>query len=1139
MAPNTTSTQSDNFQYPDLQTITRHHIEGFNNIFTCDRPNDTRGILDLAIKNIRPKIFYDGSTLTERVKGNRIKIWIENVSISRPVLSDREKYSSDRLVYPSECRERRTTYAGAISAKLCYQINDGPIISEPKILGQAPIMIKSSKCNLYKFGPKKLVSKHEESEEMGGYFIINGIEKIIRLLIAPRRNIVTLLVRPSFSNRGSNYSNYGAVIRCVRDDETSSTITVHYLTDGNCVVKFYYRKQEYLVPAMIVLKAFLEVSDKDIFDAIVKEDIDNSFLIDRVEVLLRSFKEYNVFTNKQCLEYLASKFRVVMDVDDGLPLHEIGKVLLKDLIFVHLNNNLDKFNLLIHMISKLYALAAGKVCADNPDSPQFHEVLLGGQLYNAILKERIDDYLNNIKIALTLDHRRKNSTADIMKKNYINTIINRINSDIGSKLHFFLATGNLVSKSGLDQMQVAGYVIAAEKLNFLRYISHFQCIHRGAFFAELKTTSVRKLLPEAWGFLCPVHTPDGSPCGLLNHLAHKCHIVTRFPNVNNVLNVLVTLGVTPITSIYTGTKDSISVQLDGKLIGYCNIEDALLIAKQLRKIKINGSNDIPLDLEIGYIPPSNGGQYPGLYLFSSPSRMTRPVKYIENGKQDIIGPFEQVYMEIACMKEDIVPGITTHIEYTPTNILSVVANLTPFSDFNQSPRNMYQCQMGKQTMGTPAQALKYRTDNKLYRLQTGQSPIVRPKLHNNYALDEFPNGTNAVVCVISYTGYDMEDAMILNKSSHERGFGYGTVYKTEVIDLEENLNRGEVRTAHFGFAPGSKVAPSTNDTLDKDGLPFIGAKLTTGSALYAVHNHITNKTKIIKYKSSEDAIIDDVILTGSPLGNRELTKLIIKFRVPRSPIIGDKFSSRHGQKGVCSQKWPAIDMPFSESGIQPDIIINPHAFPSRMTIGMFVESMAGKAGALHGLEQDATPFTFNEKDTATDYFGEQLIKAGYNYYGNEPMYSGITGEEFKVDIYLGVVYYQRLRHMVSDKYQVRATGPVHALTQQPIKGRKRAGGIRFGEMERDSLLAHGVSFLLQDRLMNCSDYSQVYVCRTCGSFLSTLSISNNKLNNKRHLQCRTCLENSSIDLIAIPYVFRFLATELMAMNIKLNLAITE
>jgi DNA-directed RNA polymerase I subunit RPA2 len=248
-------------------------------------------------------------------------------------------------------------------------------------------------------------------------------------------------------------------------------------------------------------------------------------------------------------------------------------------------------------------------------------------------------------------------------------------------------------------------------------------------------------------------------------------------------------------------------------------------------------------------------------------------------------------------------------------------------------------------------------------------------------------------------------------------------------------------------------------------------------------------------------------------------------------------------------------MPFSESGMQPDVIINPHAFPSRMTIGMFVESLAGKVGALNGRSQDATPFRFSEENTAADYFGEQLVQAGFNFHGNEPMYSGILGTEFNADVYIGCVFYQRLRHMVNDKFQVRTTGPVHALTQQPIKGRKRFGGIRFGEMERDSMIAHGTSFLLKDRLMNCSDYTLSWICKDCGSVLSPLSTVSGT-GGAGSVRCKSCAlpadglekqgevwedggglrwkggENTAV--VALPHVFKYLAAELACMSIKLS-----
>lgn len=259
-----------------------------------------------------------------------------------------------------------------------------------------------------------------------------------------------------------------------------------------------------------------------------------------------------------------------------------------------------------------------------------------------------------------------------------------------------------MSATGLDLQQVSGFTVVAEKLNYMRYISHFRSVHRGAYFAELKTTTVRKLLPEAWGFFCPVHTPDGAPCGLLNHLAHTCEIITQPIDTSAVLDTLASLGVSQMVTappkIQEGdalTSTLINVQLDGRIVGYCSMKKAEDVVKTLRYMKIKGLYGIPLTLEIGYVPPSTGGQYPGLFLFAEPARMTRPVKYLANGELDMVGPFEQVYLDIACMNEDIVPGATTHMEYNPTNILSIVANMTPFSDFNQSPRNMYQCQVNE------------------------------------------------------------------------------------------------------------------------------------------------------------------------------------------------------------------------------------------------------------------------------------------------------------------------------------------------------------------------------------------------------------------------------------------------------------
>jgi DNA-directed RNA polymerase I subunit RPA2 len=1029
------------------------------------------------------------------------------------------------------------------------------------------------------------VQHKEESEELGGYFIVNGIEKLIRMVIVSRRNYPMAIIRGSFVNRGATYTKYGIQIRCVRPDQTSQTNVLHYLSDGNVTFRFSWRKNEYLVPVMMILKALVETNDREVFEGIVgaagSKGAENTYLTDRVELLLRTYKAYNLHSRAKTRSYLGEKFRPVLGVPDDMSNEDVGTEFLRKVVLVHLGNasvsdtqDNDKFRMLLFMIRKLYALVAGDCAVDNPDAVSNQEILLGGFLYGMILKEKLDDWLRSIQGAAQEWSLRNGSakyTEPDFLKEFPTKILKRTNENVGGLLEYFLSTGNLVSPTGLDLQQTSGFTVVAEKINFYRFISHFRMVHRGSFFAQLKTTTVRKLLPESWGFLCPVHTPDGSPCGLLNHLAHKCKITTSDLNVSSLPRNISQLGVT--TSSSSSLEQSVVVQLDGRVLGFCTPKQARIIADTLRYWKTESTHDIPPELEIGYVPKSNGGQYPGIYMFSQSARMIRPVKYLPLDTQDYVGPFEQPFMSIACTEPEIESGESTHVEYDPTNILSIIANMTPFSDFNQSPRNMYQCQMGKQAMGTPGTSLRFRTDNKTYRLQTGQTPIVRPPLYNEYGLDNFPNGMNAVVAVISYTGYDMDDAMIINKSAHERGFGYGTIYKTKVIRLDENTRKSRSSknvSELFGFATGGLIKAEWRDRLDEDGLPHIGLMVNEGDVIAASNSvsldpstgQLVNRdgeTRIHKYKDSETAYVEEVRVLGSENGTDTCQAISIKFRIPRSPVIGDKFSSRHGQKGVCSQKWPAIDMPFSESGMQPDVIINPHAFPSRMTIGMFVESLAGKAGALHGLAQDSTPFRFDEENTAGDYFGHQLMRAGYNYHGNEPMYSGITGREFAADIYVGVVYYQRLRHMVNDKFQVRTTGPVTQLTGQPIKGRSKGGGIRVGEMERDALLAHGAAYLLQDRLLNCSDYTKAWICRPCGSFLSTTPTVSEYGRRKRGtgvVRCRRCAtragahESKSLvwedghgvrwtggedtTLVAVPGVLRYLDVELAAMGVRMR-----
>ncbi|KAJ2771708.1 hypothetical protein GGI18_004994, partial [Coemansia linderi] len=518
---------------------------------------------------VEKQTVYDHKGDIESPLGNKIVFWLDTIRLDHPALSARETKSSNRLMYPTECRQRGITYRGRLTGMLHYQVNDNPVVSEERALGALPVMVRSNRCTLQGMGPADLIRHNEEAEEMGGYFIINGNERVVRLLVAQRRNHVLALQRPSYGSRGPGFTPYATQIRCVRRDQTSQTMTMHYLTTGKLVLRFALRKQEYLVPVSLLMRALVGASDKEIFEAIMGGDAENIFVRDRVELLLRAGKEYAVHTREQALAYLGDKFRVVMYAPEDATNIEVGQLLLRRMVMVHLDADRDKFNMMAHMVRKLYAVVSGECQEDNPDTQQLQEVYLPGHLYLGIIKEKIEDFLLGVRAEINKNIRQ--DRVDLYNNRYLSRLFAKIPSDVGAKLQYFMATGNLVSRSGLDMQQVSGYTIVAEKLNYLRFLSHFRCIHRGAFFTELKTTGVRKLLPEGWGFMCPVHTPDGSPCGLLNHLAHKCRLTTIVEETDVVETSLVRMGVEPgLPAPSQCDPHLLGVQLDGRIVGYCS-----------------------------------------------------------------------------------------------------------------------------------------------------------------------------------------------------------------------------------------------------------------------------------------------------------------------------------------------------------------------------------------------------------------------------------------------------------------------------------------------------------------------------------------------------------------------------------------
>ena len=1150
---------------------------------TQQKPSQTSSKKSKKSSSSSPSSSSSSSKATEVVS-----VWFEQLTLGVPMKPNNTDELDIRM-FPSECRERGLNYSAPLTGVVCFKAGDR-VERINRVLGQVPIMVGSKKCHLYGLRPSQLVKRKEDATELGGYFLCNGIERVIRLLQMPRRNHIMAIHRPSFANRGPGFSAKAVSIRCVDRTESSQALSLHYLNDGRIHARMQINRAEYFIPVMLLLRAVKRpmCTDKEVLVNVIRgfsstpdgnPDAFGSFISARVEIALREIAALKLFTANQCRAYLGAQFRSALpQVPASASDEAAGQLFLDEYLLIHLEKNDEngKFLLLVEMVRKLYAFVSGRCGVDGSDAVCNQELLLGGQLYGMILKERLERWLAGVRFTVMRDIKlRAKATAKTLLSGsqdavaYMKRVLEK-QQDVGKKLFYFLATGNLVSESGLQLMQTSGFTVVAEKLNRYRYLSHFRAVHRGQFFTEMRTTAVRKLLPESWGFLCPVHTPDGAPCGLLNHLAAPCTAVTHrlspmLFSPSALTSLLVEHGMLPAPSAggtegLVAPKSMFCVMLDGKIVGFAEpgrVGDVLVPMLRRKKaeglnVSVDGSmlntgrlvkevheegwidmeaNPVPASLEVCFIPETaRGGAYPGLYLFTDPCRMVRPVVNLSTGKVELIGPMAQTFMEIACRPEEVSLKKDTHVETSPAAMLSVIASLTPFSDFNQSPRNMYQCQMGKQTMGTPVHNLKHRPDNKMFRLQTPQCPIVQCRAQADYMIDEYPNGTNAIVAVISYTGYDMEDACILNKASVERGFVHGFVYKTVVVDLTKS--KTEIVSNKSTNSSKEKLI----DSLDEDGLPHIGQQMPQGKPLVSIVDTATGRARVQKHKPMELGIVETVRVLAVDNGTQGVKKVSLTLRYNRRPIVGDKFASRAGQKGVVSILWPQEDMPFTEAGMTPDLIINPHAFPSRMTIGMLIESMAGKSGALNGVFQDSSPFRLQgdlDGQTAPDYFGKQLRAAGYQYHGTEVMHSGILGTQLECEIYIGVVYYQRLRHMVSDKSQVRSTGPIDALTRQPIKGRSKGGGVRFGEMERDSLLAHGTAFLMQDRLLNCSDRHVAFVC--CGSLLSTHRQVEQD-DKKVRVFCRLCGRTDGWKCIVIPYVFRYLSNELAAMGIRIHIS---
>ncbi|MES1918074.1 DNA-directed RNA polymerase III subunit RPC2, variant 3 [Bonamia ostreae] len=696
---------------------------------------------------------------------------------------------------------------------------------------------------------------------------------------------------------------------------------------------------------------------------------------------------------------------------------------------------------------------------------------------------------------------------DIITKGFVHTI----------------STGNwTLHRFNMDRH---GVTAVLNRLSYISTIGHMTRIS-SSVEKNRKISGPRALQASQWGMICPSDTPEGEGCGLIKNLALLAHVTTEEDD-QILISIAFALGAEDIKNcsrdFYTD-KNAFVVFVNGRAIGiHFDYQKFVNSFKLLRR----------KGLIHRFVSVYHHEDHRCLYIASDEGRVCRPLIIVDNGQplvtkkhlielEDGLSTFEDFvlnglieYLDVneennafVALNESHLSRSTTHLEIDEMVILGFVSGLIPFPHHNQSPRNTYQCAMGKQSMGAIGLNQHLRLDTLLYNLVSLQKPLVKTKTLDFINFDKLPAGQNAIVAVMSYSGYDIEDAIILNKGSVERGFGKCVVYRKHTTSISRYVNNT--------FDKISKDKTERNST----GLCEVDSKLNPRDIIVnkfspkntlVVSENTSYRHNPLVYREREPAIVDKVMATSNT-NDHFLLKILT--RETRSPEIGDKFSSRHGQKGVCGLIVPQCDLPFNQDGVTPDIIMNPHGFPSRMTIGKLVEIIAGKVAVLEGKLKYGTAFG-NEQISDTC---EALLKHGYNYSGKELLYSGITGEALESFIFMGPVYYQKLKHMVADKMHARARGPKTTLVRQPREGRSKEGGLRLGEMERDCLIAYGTSMLLQERLCFSSDKYTVLVCRDCGMMVYKE-------------WCNLCKKKTDMAMLTIPYACKLLFQELISMNI--------
>ncbi len=1034
-------------------------------------------------------------------------------------------------ITPAEARLRNVTYAAPIYITSSVIEDDKVLETRDIHIGNIPVMIKSGMCILNTFDDNKLIDHGEDPHDPGGYFVINGSERVIVGLEDLSYNKIIVDKETVSNNVVYKAKIYSSIVGY------RSKLELLMKNDGLIVARIPGSPVD--IPVITLMRALGVESDKDIASTVsLVDDISNE--------LEASFeKSSTVVTSKDAIVYISKRIAPGMLEEFQI---KRAETLLDWSLLPHLGkhpeNRKEKARFLGEASCKLLELKLGWIQPDDKDHYGNKVVKFAGQMLADLFRTAFRSLIRDMKYQLERSGQKRG----------INAVAAAVRPGIISdKLNNAIATGNW----GRGRMGVTQLL---DRTNYLSTISHLRRI-QSPLSRTQPNFEARDLHATHFGRICPSETPEGSNCGLVKNLALSALISVHVPS-EEIIERLHNMDVT----VFDDTKDDVKrdgtrIFVDGKLIGYH--KDGEQLTESLRDLR--RTDKIHPHIGISY----HGRRVPGattrMYINCNAGRVLRPLVVIKDGKSlltsemldkvskklvpwtdllkqgviDLIDANEEENYYIALSDKNAKKY--THLEIFTSAILGVGASIIPYPEHNQSPRNTYESAMAKQSLGFSTPVMNTSTYVRQHFMLYPQIPIVTTKAMGLLGLEERPAGQNCVVAVLPFDGYNIEDAIVLSKQSVDRGLARTFFFR--IYDAEAKQYPGGMRDTFEIPNADSNVRGYKGDKsyrlLEGDGIIATESNVTGGDIMIGKTSPPRFMEEYREFEStgpyrrdtsvgvrpSESGTVDTIVMTQSDEGGKMYK---IRVRDMRVPEIGDKFASRHGQKGVLGILAKAEDLPYTKEGVSPDVLINPHAFPSRMTVGMFMESITGKAAALRGSKFDGSAFVGEKMDEVK----EVMSSHGFKYSGKEVMYDGRTGKPFNVEVFIGVVYYQKLHHMVADKIHARARGQVQMLTKQPTEGRARGGGLRFGEMERDCLIAYGSSMILKDRLLDESDKSSIYVCERCG----LVAYHDAKL---RRYVCRVCGDKAKVSSISIAYAFKLLLQEMQSLNIAPRLLITE